>query len=155
MNRIWAPKTQVSVTDAGLVIKIELEGTRTDSLRFAFEGDQLCVRGRHDDFGAFESRIDVPSGYSRAKLQVIVAKGILRIEMPPGDDLPFFSNFPKSMLIYCNGCGKHFDIVITGKGPGNYQCPACGKFQVFDLEALVNQVMKQGMKMLGKKRRRR
>jgi len=59
------------------------------------------------------------------------------------------------MLIYCNGCGKHFDIVITGKGPANYQCPACGKVQVFELEAIVNKAMEPGMKMLGKRGGRR
>ena len=122
------------------------------SLSIAFAEGKLCVRGHHEDFGSFECRIEVPPGYSRSKLQVTAAKGILRMEMPPGEDAPFFSDLPKSMLIYCNACGKHFDIVITGNGPRNYRCPACGKVQVFDLEAFVNKAIEQCKTMLGKKR---
>jgi Zn finger protein HypA/HybF involved in hydrogenase expression len=37
------------------------------------------------------------------------------------------SRFPISMMIRCKECGKHFDIVIIGKGSHDYLCPACGK----------------------------
>jgi HSP20 family molecular chaperone IbpA/predicted RNA-binding Zn-ribbon protein involved in translation (DUF1610 family) len=155
MNRTWTPKSDVSVTDAGMVIKIELDGMRPGSLRPTFKEGHLCIRGEHEAFGLFETKIAIPEGYNAGSLKMIVQKKILRIEVPPGKYVPFLSQFPKSMLIYCNGCGKHFDIIITGKGPGNYPCPACGKVQIFDLEALVNQVLEQGKQLPGKKRGRR
>ncbi len=155
MNRNWTPNSQVSVTDAGMVIKIELTGIRTGSTRMTFKEDQLCIHGQHEDFGSFESRFEIPVGYSRRRLKVIFLKDVIRIDIPPGKDVSFLEEFPKTMLIYCNGCGKHFDIVITGKGPGNYPCPACGKIQVFDLETLISKVIEQSKNMLGKKRGRR
>ncbi|MGH7942918.1 MAG: hypothetical protein ACREFR_17810 [Limisphaerales bacterium] len=57
---------------------------------------------------------------------------------------------PHPMLIYCNGCGKHFDIVAA-KGAREYRCPRCEKMQVFNLETLINQAMEQTQKMLRKK----
>ncbi len=60
---------------------------------------------------------------------------------------PFEWNFPVSMMIYCSGCEKHFDIVIPGKGVGNYRCPACRKNHVFDLETFVNKAVEQSRKM--------
>ena len=99
-------------------------------------------------------------------------KGILRIEVPIGDKsygsqamtvtmltseslLASFLKKPHEMMIYCNGCGKHFDIVVAGKGPRDYRCPACGKVQAFDLGALVKKAIEQGKKMSKKKRGRR
>jgi len=61
-------------------------------------------------------------------------------------------NYPVEMMIYCNQCGKHFDIVVTGKGSQKYRCPACGEVHVFDLEVFVNKALEQCYKMLGKKR---
>jgi uncharacterized Zn finger protein len=82
-----------------------------------------------------------------------LTKGVLRIEVPVKDKSS--PPKPREMLIYCDGCGKHFDIVITGKGSRDYRCPACGKVQAFDLEALVKKAIEQGKKMLKKKRGRR
>ena len=57
-------------------------------------------------------------------------------------------NFPVAMLIYCNQCGKHFDIVVPGKGSRNYRCTVCGKLHAFDLDNFVNQAIDQCKKML-------
>jgi hypothetical protein len=149
MNRNWTPKSHVSVTDAGVVIEVELGGIRREALIITFEASQLCIRGQRDDLGSFETRFDVPSGYSPVSARASFTNGILRIDMPPNND-SFGFNFPRTMMIYCNECGKHFDIVLTSKDSKNYRCPACGKVHVFDLEAFVNKAIEQGKKMLKK-----
>ena len=63
--------------------------------------------------------------------------------------------FPVSMLIMCEECGKHFDIVIQKKGPQDYHCAACGKLQVFDFKAFIDGAIEQCYKMLGKAHRDR
>jgi hypothetical protein len=154
MSRTWTPQSHGAVTEAGMVIKVKLDGVPYGGFTTAFEERQLCIRGRHDSFGSFEIKFEIPPDYNRMMFKATFVKGVLRIEVPPGREVPFLADFPKTMLIYCDGCGKHFDIVITGKGPGNYPCPAGGKVQIFDLEALVNQVIEQSNKMFGKKRGR-
>lgn len=155
MNRGWTPKTDVAITEAGMVIKMEMEGVHWTDVRVRCDSDQLCISGTHKNLGAFEIRIHVPPGYNVAKLKYTFLKGGLRIDLPPGTDKPFFTDYPKNMLIYCDGCGKHFDIVVAGKGPADYQCPACGKVQTFDLEALINKVIEQSKNVLRRKRGRR
>ena len=167
MNRNWTPESRVSVTDAGMVIEIKLSAVQMSGLAIFVEADQLCVRGRHDDFGPFETRFDITPNHSLADAKATFAKGILRIEVPMKDKssgsrvismstpeslLASFLKKPREMMIYCNGCGKHFDIVVTGKGSRDYRCPACGKIHAFDLEAFVNQALEQGKRMLKKKR---
>jgi DNA-directed RNA polymerase subunit RPC12/RpoP len=153
MNRNWKPESRVSVTDAGMVIEIELGAVQASDVEILVEADQLCVRGRHDDFGPFETRFGITSDHSLADAKASFTKGVLRIEMPTKDKSS--GSKPRTMMIYCNGCGKHFDIVITGKGSRDYRCPACGKIHAFDLEAFVNQAIEQGKQMLKKKRSRR
>ncbi len=63
--------------------------------------------------------------------------------------------FPVSMLIMCEECEKHFDILVKKKGPQDYRCPACGKVLVFDLKAFVDGAVEQCYKMLGKAHRDR
>jgi hypothetical protein len=155
MNRGWTPESEVSFTDAGMVIEIKMKGINPFGLRPAFQKDQLCFRGEHEEFGPFEIKFEIPPGYNPGKPKWKLSKSVLHIEFPPGKKTSFFDDFPKSMLIYCNGCGKHFDIVITAMGPHDYTCPSCGKVQVFDLEALVKQVMEQSKKMSDKTPRRR
>lgn len=71
-------------------------------------------------------------------------------------DYPFTNwKFPVTMMIYCNGCGKHFDIVVTSKDSADHRCPACGKVQVFGLESLLRKAMEQGKRMLRKTHGRR
>lgn len=153
MNRHWTPESRVTVTDAGVVIELELSGVQIRSLEITRETNRLCIRGQHDDHGSFEVRFDVPSGHSLTEAEVGFANGVLRIEMPPDKGAAYAK--PRAMLIYCNECGKHFDIVITVKGPQKYRCPACGQVQVFDLDDLVKKVLEQSRKMLRKKRRGR
>jgi tRNA(Ile2) C34 agmatinyltransferase TiaS len=64
----------------------------------------------------------------------------------------YLLRYPVEMMIYCNQCGKHFDIVVTSKGSQKYRCPACGEVHAFDLEVFVNKALEQRNKMLGKKR---
>jgi hypothetical protein len=71
-------------------------------------------------------------------------------------DYPFMKwNFPVEMMIYCNGCGKHFDIVVKSKNPADHRCPACGKVHVFGLEAFIRKAIEQGKRMLRKTQGRR
>ncbi|MGO9586118.1 MAG: hypothetical protein ACLP2Y_07990 [Limisphaerales bacterium] len=133
---------------------------------------RLCVRGQHDNFGPFETRFDITPNHNPAAARAIFMKGILRIEVSMKDKssgfqamtvsmltseslLASFLKEPRAMMIYCNRCGKHFDIMVTGKGSKDYRCPACGKVHAFDLEAFVNQALEQGKKMLKTKRGRR
>ncbi len=173
MNRGWKPESHISVSDDSVVIAVELAGIEMASLVIIVEAGQLRIRGLHADFGAFDSRIDVPSGYSLKDAKGGITNGTLRIELPRGSDelrskpkmmikqpihitLPSqyypLGSKPQAMMIYCNECGKHFDIVVAGKGPQKYRCPACGKIQVFDLEALVNKAIEQSNKMLRRRR---
>jgi Hsp20/alpha crystallin family len=153
MNRNWTPESRVSVTDAGMVIEIELGAVQTGDLEIFVEADQLCVRGQHDDFGPFETRFGIKPDHSLADAKASLMNGVLRIDVPTKDKSS--GSKPRTMMIYCNGCGKHFDIVITGKGSRDYRCPACGKVQAFDLEAFVKKAIEQGKQMLKKKRGRR
>ena len=156
MNRSWTPESHVSFTDAGMVIEIQMKGVKPFGRRFTYEENYFCYRGEHEEFGPFEVSFEIPSGYNIGKLTIKTdtKKGICRIEIPPGKKTSWLDEFPKSMLIYCDSCGKHFDIVITGKGPADYTCPACGKVQVFDLDALVKQVTAQSKNFTGKTRKR-
>ncbi len=66
---------------------------------------------------------------------------------------PFLKwKFPVTMMIYCRGCGKHFDIVVTNAGPRGYRCPACEKVQTFDLDAFTRKALEQSRKMFKKPR---
>ena len=136
MNRNWTPVSRVCVTDAGMVIEIKLGAVQVSGLEIFVEADQLCVRGRHDDFGPFETRFDITPNHSLADAKATFAKGILRIEVPMKDKSSSSKAIcmltskslsasilkePRAMLIYCNGCGKHFDIVVTGKGSRDYR----------------------------------
>jgi hypothetical protein len=153
MNRGWMPESRVSVTDEGMVIEIESGAVQTGDPEIVAQADQLCVRGQHDDFGPFEARFGITPDHSLADARATLTKGLLRIEVPMKDKSS--GSKPREMLIYCNGCGKHFDIMVTGKGPKEYRCPACGKVQAFDLEVFVKKAIEQSKHMLKKKRGRR
>ncbi len=172
MNRNWTPESHVTVTEAGMVIEIKLSAAQAGRVEMFVDAGQLCVRGQHDNFGPFEARFDITLNHNPAAAKASFMKGILRIEVPTIDKssgfqpmtvsmltseslLAYFLKEPRAMMIYCNGCGKHFDIVVTGKGSEDYHCPACGKVQAFDLGALVKKAIEQGKKMSKKKRGRR
>jgi hypothetical protein len=153
MNRNWIPESRVSVSDAGMVIEIELGDVQTADLEITVETDQLCVRGQHGDFGPFETRFGITPNHDLMGARANLIKGILRIEIPIKGKSS--ASRRREMLIYCDGCGKHFDIVITGKGPRDYCCPACGKVLTFDLEGFLKKAVEQSKKMSRKRPRRR
>lgn len=94
----WTPNTDLYVTDAGLVIKVELAGMKSDSLEITVEGQRLRINGeRHDgcraphcsflvmeiSYGAFEAVLDLPPGYDLALAKAIYVNGFLRVDVPP------------------------------------------------------------------------
>jgi len=155
-----------------MIIEIELTAIQASRVEIFVDTGQLYVRGQHDNFGPFETKFDIMPNHNPEAVRASFMKGILRIEVPIKDKsygsqamtvtmlsseslLASFLKKPHEMMIYCNGCGKHFDIVITGKGSKDYRCPSCGKVQAFDLEAFVKKAIEQGKQMLKKKHRRR
>jgi len=81
------------------------------------------------------------------------AKLIEHAEFLSGADKPYpflKRTFPVKMMIYCRGCGRLFDIVVMAEGPHDYGCPTCGKVQTFNLEAFMENAVKQSRKMLRK-----
>lgn len=94
----WTPHTDVYVSEAGLVIKVELAGMKSDSLEIVVEDQRLritgvrpdCCRAPHCSFlvmeisyGPFETVLDLPVGYDLAKAKAIYVNGFLRIDVPP------------------------------------------------------------------------
>ena len=66
---------------------------------------------------------------------------------------PFLKyKFPVGMMIYCRGCAKLFDIVVTSGGSRDYRCPDCGKVQMFDLNAFTRKAIEQSRKLHRKPR---
>ena len=94
---VWTPNTDVYLTDAGLVIKVELAGMRREDLELTVEGNQLRISGvRHDvcreaqckfvlmeiNYGPFESVIDLPPGYDPGNAKAAYHNGFLRVDVP-------------------------------------------------------------------------
>src|SRR3954467_9010450 len=74
----WVPNTDVYVTEAGLVIKVELAGMKKEDLQLVIEGQKVKISGHRPDgcrspkckflvmeinYGAFESVVELPEGY--------------------------------------------------------------------------------------------
>jgi HSP20 family protein len=93
----WAPNTDIYSTDAGLVVKIELAGMKSDSLEIIVEGQRLrisgvrpdCCRAPHCSFlvmeinyGPFETILDLPPGHDMNRAKAVYVNGFLRIEVP-------------------------------------------------------------------------
>ena len=93
----WTPRTDVYVSENGLVIKVELAGMKSDSLEIVVEGQRLrisgvrpdCCRGPHCNFlvmeinyGPFETVLDLPAGYELSRAKAIYVNGFLRIDVP-------------------------------------------------------------------------
>jgi hypothetical protein len=153
MNRSWTPASRVSITKAGMVIEIELRSVRAGYPAITLEDGQMCIRGLHADLGPYECRIEIPPNHNLAAVKATFGKGTLRIALPR-DNNPGKPQ-PRTMMIYCNGCGKHFDIVVTHKGPQDYFCSSCGKVHTFDAEDFIREAIEQSMKMARKRRGRR
>ena len=93
----WVPNTDVYVTEGGLVIKVELAGMRKEDLELSVEGNRLKISGHRPDgcrapkctflvmeinYGAFESIIEVPSGYDLSQAKAAYQNGFLRVDVP-------------------------------------------------------------------------
>jgi HSP20 family protein len=93
----WVPNTDVYVSDVGLVIKVELAGMRKEDLELTVENNRLTISGQRPDgcrapkctflvmeinYGAFESIIEVPSGYDLSQAKASYQNGFLRIDVP-------------------------------------------------------------------------
>src|ERR1044071_1666429 len=93
----WIPNTDVYVTEGSLVIKVELAGMRKEDLELTVEGNRLKISGQRPDgcrapkctflvmeinYGAFESIIEVPSGYDLSQAKASYQNGFLRVDVP-------------------------------------------------------------------------
>jgi HSP20 family protein len=94
----WTPNTDLYVTEAGLVIKVELAGMKSDSLEISVEGQKLRINGERQDgcraphcsflimeisYGPFEAVLDLPPGYDLMAAKAVYVNGFLRIDVPP------------------------------------------------------------------------
>lgn len=94
----WTPNTDVYATEAGLVVKVELAGMKSDSLDIVVEGSRLRISGVRPDFcrsahcsflvmeisyGPFETILDLPADYDLSQAKAVYLNGFLRIEVPP------------------------------------------------------------------------
>ncbi|HEY2329571.1 MAG TPA: Hsp20/alpha crystallin family protein [Verrucomicrobiae bacterium] len=99
----WAPNTDIYATDAGLVIKAELAGMKSDSLEITVEGQRLringvrpdCCRSPHCNFlvmeisyGPFETALDLPPGYDLNQARAVYVNGFLRVDVPVAHQSP-------------------------------------------------------------------
>ncbi|MBI3416922.1 MAG: Hsp20/alpha crystallin family protein [Verrucomicrobia bacterium] len=93
----WVPNTDVYLSDAGIVIKVELAGMRREDLELTVEGNQLRISGQRPDgcrppkctflvmeidYGAFESVIELPEGFDLGQARAAYQNGFLRIDVP-------------------------------------------------------------------------
>src|ERR1041384_7155632 len=93
----WVPNTDVYSTDAGLVIKVELAGMRSEHLEITVEGNRLRISGNRPDgcraakcsflvmeinYGPFESVLELPAGYDLSQAKATYLNGFLRIDVP-------------------------------------------------------------------------
>ena len=94
----WTPNTDIYATEAGLVIKAELAGMKSDSLEITVEGQRLRISGVRPDccrsprcsflvmeisYGPFETALDLPPGYDLGRAKAMYVNGFLRIDVPP------------------------------------------------------------------------
>ncbi len=93
----WVPNTDVYVTEAGLVIKVELAGMRKEDLQLVIEGNKVKITGHRPDgcrspkckfllmeinYGDFESIVELPDGYDLPAAKAAYQNGFLRIDVP-------------------------------------------------------------------------
>lgn len=93
----WAPNTDVYATDDGIVVKVELSGIQREDLQLTAEENRLKISGTRADgcrnrkctflvmeinYGAFETVIELPSGYDISSSKASYNNGFLRIDVP-------------------------------------------------------------------------
>jgi HSP20 family protein len=99
----WIPNTDAYVTDAGMVIKVELAGVRSENLQIQTEGNQFRISGERPDscraskcnflvmeisYGPFESVLELPPGYDLTQAKAAYQNGFLRIDVPLAVHIP-------------------------------------------------------------------
>ncbi|MEO5804270.1 MAG: Hsp20/alpha crystallin family protein [Verrucomicrobiota bacterium] len=109
----WIPNTDVYVMDGGLVIKVELAGMRREDLELSIEKNRLRISGQRPDgcrspkckflvmeinYGAFETVIELPTGYDLTQAKAAYQNGFLRIDVPVAADSP-----PKRLSVQISG----------------------------------------------------
>ena len=100
----WTPNTDVYLTDAALVIKVEVAGMRREDLSLKAEGNRLRVTGKRDhsdrpaqckfvlmeiEFGTFQFYIDLPNGYNLPKAKAAFPESPHRCLLPQRTLQPF------------------------------------------------------------------
>ncbi|GDY22030.1 hypothetical protein LBMAG56_33770 [Verrucomicrobiota bacterium] len=95
---LWVPNTDVYVTDAGVVVHVEIAGVHKEDMQLVMEGDLLKISGHRQDanrpakckfqmmeinYGPFETVIELPPGYDLSQARASYQNGFLRIEVPP------------------------------------------------------------------------
>jgi HSP20 family protein len=93
----WVPNTDVYATDAGLVVKVELPGMKSENLEITVEGNRLRIAGNRPDccrppncsflvmeinYGPFESVLELPPGFDLSLAKAVYVNGFLRIDVP-------------------------------------------------------------------------
>ena len=93
----WVPNTDVYATDAGLVVKVELPGMKSENLEITVEGNRLRIAGNRPDccrapncsflvmeinYGPFERVLELPPGFDLSQAKAVYVNGFLRIDVP-------------------------------------------------------------------------
>jgi HSP20 family protein len=96
----WVPNTDVYVSEAGLIIKVELSGMQREDLELMIDSNRLKISGQRSDgcrnaqckflvmeinYGTFECMIEVPPGYDLNRAKAYYQNGFLRVDVPPGN----------------------------------------------------------------------
>lgn len=101
---IWVPNTNVFITAADqLVVQVELCGMRCEDLEITVEGRRLRIAGDRPNAefaeaetvlvhemhcGAFESVLEIPSGYDLSSATACYLNGVLRVVVPEENSPP-------------------------------------------------------------------
>lgn len=112
----WSPNTDVYSTKEGIVIKVELAGIQREDLQLTVDGNQLKISGYRPDgcraaqctflvmeinYGAFETVVELPSGYDLAQARAAYHNGFLRIDVPRSASMP-----PKNLSVEIEESGR-------------------------------------------------
>ena len=99
----WSPNTDVYLSAAGVVVKMEMAGMLREDLELALEGQRLRIRGNRGDecrtgncnfllmeisYGLFEKVIELPEGFDAALARATYQNGFLRIDVPRRSEPP-------------------------------------------------------------------
>jgi HSP20 family protein len=94
----WTPNTDIYTSEAGLVVKVELAGMKSDSLEIIVDNNRLRISGNRPDccrspqcsflvmeitYGPFETVLDLPPGFDLSAAKAVYVNGFLRIDVPP------------------------------------------------------------------------